>query len=369
VAVGGAFFGFLPTEASGDYSVAVGGGAYTPGFNAVALGNLATAEADNSVAIGGDSVADREDTVSVGSAGSERQITNVAAGTQATDAVNLSQLSSVASSLGGGAGFSGGMFIAPSYTIQGATYNNVGAAFTAVDAKLNELYGMYNGSASGATTATASASAAPPTQASQGQVTGDAASADAGGTAGTGGNASTPTRGTATTTDSAGSGAVASGQPAIAAPTDATATADVPAAAASYADAGDANTLSSAQSYTDQSSASTLASAKAYADFQVKALEDDFNAFRGDVDRRFSEQDRRLDRMGAMSSAMLNMAINAAGSRSPRGRVAVGAGWQNGENALSVGYSKPLGERASFSIGGAFSGDEKSAGVGFGIDL
>jgi len=34
-----------------------------------------------------------------------------------------------------------------------------------------------------------------------------------------------------------------------------------------------------------------------------------------------------------------------------------------------VGYSKPIGDRASFSIGGAFSGDEKSAGVGFGIDL
>ena len=31
VAVGGAFFGFLPTEAAGDYSVGVGGGAYTPG--------------------------------------------------------------------------------------------------------------------------------------------------------------------------------------------------------------------------------------------------------------------------------------------------------------------------------------------------
>ncbi|WP_198147234.1 YadA-like family protein, partial [Pseudoxanthomonas mexicana] len=263
-------------------------------------------------------------------AGSERQITNVAAGTRATDAVNMSQLSFVASALGGGAGFSGGVFIAPSYTIQGTSYNNVGAAFTAVDAKLNELYGMYTGLSSGNTTTTASASAPPPT---------------------------------------AGSGAVVSGQPAAAAPTDATAAADVPAAAASYADAGDANTLSSAQSYTDQSSASTLSSAKAYADFQVKALEDDFNAFRGDVDRRFSDQDRRLNRMGAMSSAMLNMAINAAGSRSPRGRVAVGAGWQNGQNALSVGYSKPIGERASFSIGGAFSGDEKSAGVGFGIDL
>ena len=45
------------------------------------------------------------------------------------------------------------------------------------------------------------------------------------------------------------------------------------------------------------------------------------------------------------------------------------ANWTSGENALSVGYSKPIGDRASFSIGGAFSGDEKSAGVGFGIDL
>ena len=72
---------------------------------------------------------------------------------------------------------------------------------------------------------------------------------------------------------------------------------------------------------------------------------------------------------GAMSSAMMNMAMNAAGGRSERGRVAVGAGWQNGESALSVGYSKQLGERASFSIGGAFSSDDSSAGIGFGLDL
>ena len=73
--------------------------------------------------------------------------------------------------------------------------------------------------------------------------------------------------------------------------------------------------------------------------------------------------------MGAMSSAMMNMAINAAGSRSPRGRMAVGAGWQNGESALSVGYSKQIGERASFRLGGAFSSDDTSAGIGFGFDL
>jgi autotransporter adhesin len=48
----------------------------------------------NSVAIGANSVADRANTVSVGAAGAERQITNVAAGTEDTDAVNVSQLKS-----------------------------------------------------------------------------------------------------------------------------------------------------------------------------------------------------------------------------------------------------------------------------------
>ena len=87
------------------------------------------------------------------------------------------------------------------------------------------------------------------------------------------------------------------------------------------------------------------------------------------MDYRLHRQDKRIDRMGAMSSAMMNMSMNAAGTRSPRGRVAVGAGWQNGENALSVGYARQLGTRASFSLGGAFSGDDRSAGIGFGVDL
>jgi len=70
-----------------------------------------------------------------------------------------------------------------------------------------------------------------------------------------------------------------------------------------------------------------------------------------------------------MGSAMLNMAINAAGGTSERGRIAVGAGFQGGERALSVGYGRRVSQRVSFSLGGAFSGSEKSAGVGFGLDL
>src|SRR3546814_12334189 len=69
-----------------------------------------------------------------------------------------------------------------------------------------------------------------------------------------------------------------------------------------------------------------------------------------------------------MSAAMLNMAINAAGTQSERGRIAIGAGFQGGERGLSVGYGKRIG-RASFSLGGAFSGSDRSVGAGFGIDL
>ncbi|WP_314106414.1 YadA-like family protein, partial [uncultured Stenotrophomonas sp.] len=50
------------------------------------------ATAANSVALGQGSVADRADTVSVGAVGAERQVTNVAAGSAATDAVNKGQL-------------------------------------------------------------------------------------------------------------------------------------------------------------------------------------------------------------------------------------------------------------------------------------
>lgn len=48
--------------------------------------------ATNSVAIGANSTATQANTVSFGTAGNERRLTNVAAGVNATDAVNMSQL-------------------------------------------------------------------------------------------------------------------------------------------------------------------------------------------------------------------------------------------------------------------------------------
>ena len=87
------------------------------------------------------------------------------------------------------------------------------------------------------------------------------------------------------------------------------------------------------------------------------------------ANRKFDQMDRRIDRMGAMSAAGTQMAINAAGVQPGRGRIAAGVGFQNGEKAMAIGYAKAINERARFSIGGTFSSSDGSVGVGFGYDL
>ncbi|WP_045761342.1 YadA family autotransporter adhesin, partial [Xanthomonas albilineans] len=185
-------------------AVAMGAGASVNATAGTALGQGATVNAQGAVALGQGSVADRAQTVSVGSAGNERQLVNVAAGTQATDAVNKSQLD----------------------------------------------YGM--------------------------------------------------------------------------------------------------------------------ASAKSYTDARFATMADSFDMLRGDVDARLRDQDRRIDRQGAMSAAMLNMSTSAAGIRT-QNRLGAGVGFQNGQSALSVGYQRAFSDRATMTIGGAFSRNDSSVGVGAGF--
>ncbi|HWV07338.1 YadA-like family protein [Ralstonia sp.] len=106
------------SQATGTESVAVGPLAVASGANSVAMGNGAQATAANSVALGANSTTTANlgaaaynpgtaalagttpvGEVSVGSAGNERRVTNVAAGSAATDAVNVSQLQSVQTEL------------------------------------------------------------------------------------------------------------------------------------------------------------------------------------------------------------------------------------------------------------------------------
>ncbi|ECC9729583.1 autotransporter adhesin SadA, partial [Salmonella enterica subsp. enterica] len=69
-----------------------GADANAQGVDSVAIGSGSIAAAENSVALGTNSVADEANTVSVGSSTQQRRITNVAAGVNNTDAVNVAQL-------------------------------------------------------------------------------------------------------------------------------------------------------------------------------------------------------------------------------------------------------------------------------------
>ncbi|MFM0061160.1 YadA-like family protein, partial [Paraburkholderia phytofirmans] len=141
------------SSATGTDAVAIGGNAQATAANSVALGLNSTTTADLSAAgynpgstalAGTASAANGE--VSVGSAGAERRITNVAAGSAATDAVNVSQLmsedakvnaagTSTADALGGGSTYNTttGAITNPTYVVDGTTVHNVGDAITNID--------------------------------------------------------------------------------------------------------------------------------------------------------------------------------------------------------------------------------------------
>ncbi|MFL9867450.1 YadA-like family protein [Paraburkholderia fungorum] len=122
-------------QTNAEDSIAAGSNAFiaTAAAKAIAFGSGASASAAGSVALGADSTADRPNVVSVGSGTSQRQIINVAAGTQNNDVVNISQLKGAMAAMGGGAGVaSDGTVTKPTYTIGGGTYNDVGAALSAL---------------------------------------------------------------------------------------------------------------------------------------------------------------------------------------------------------------------------------------------
>jgi len=86
---------------TGNNGTAVGSNALAVSDNSVAIGSGAQATGANAVALGQGSFADRDNSVSVGTTGGERQVTNVAAGTATTDAVNVGQLNdSIAAAVG-----------------------------------------------------------------------------------------------------------------------------------------------------------------------------------------------------------------------------------------------------------------------------
>ncbi|VWM04086.1 YadA-like family protein [Burkholderia lata] len=147
-------------------ALALGDTAQSTAQNAIAFGSNAKASHAGSVALGANAVADGSTLgnagynpgsgtiagtspvgeVSVGSAGAERRMTNVAAGSGDTDAVNVSQLRSLgtnvnnlgnttAAAIGGGASYdpATGNVSAPTFNIAGGQQTSVGDAINALN--------------------------------------------------------------------------------------------------------------------------------------------------------------------------------------------------------------------------------------------
>jgi autotransporter adhesin len=104
------------------------------------LGASSTSAATGGVAIGTGSVVDRANSVSVGASGAERQIINVAAATQGTDAVNLNQLNAAIAGVSGGGG--GGAYVPLAGGTMTGTLNMGG----------NSVTGLKNGSVAAGST-------------------------------------------------------------------------------------------------------------------------------------------------------------------------------------------------------------------------
>jgi autotransporter adhesin len=126
--------------------------------------------------------------------------------------------------------------------------------------------------------------------------------------------------------------------------------------------------LVTAKTYTDASSQQTLQNANAYTDQKVSsfATTSDVNTLRDQVNDQFHVMDKRVNQVGAMGTAMAQMAFSTQGINTTN-RLGVGVGGYHGEAALSVGYSRQLTPKANVTFGAAVSGNEASGGVGVGI--
>ncbi|OUL83000.1 hypothetical protein CA601_27970, partial [Paraburkholderia hospita] len=118
------------SQAGGANSVAIGGNAQATTADSVALGSNARTTAANSVALGSGSLADRANSVSVGAGGAERQIVNVAAGSQNTDAVNLKQLKDLGASFDNNGNVTSAFVVYDTTAKNKVTFGGVGATST-----------------------------------------------------------------------------------------------------------------------------------------------------------------------------------------------------------------------------------------------
>jgi autotransporter adhesin len=215
----------------------------------------------------------------------------------------------LATALGGGAGFSGGTFVAPNYSLGSQSFTNVGSA-------LSYLYSLDGGTPT------------PP--------------------AGGGGSSTDPN---AVHYDNAAKGTITLGG------ADGTTISNVAPGAVS---ATSTEAINGGQLYASQQAG------QAYTNQQVQAgINQSENWAKSYTDAKFDQLNDRFNNVAAIGQASASMAGNY---RNTSNSVAAGLGNSGGRNALAVGYRHVSDDgRFSWSIQGAIAGSERSIGVGAGF--
>jgi len=322
--------------------------------------------------------------VSVGAAGSERQVTNVAAGTAATDAANVGQLNAVSnsvSSLGASAiKYDNNADGTPDYANAtlgngntGTALHNVAAGTSAMDAvnlsQLNDMVGQVTNLANGAYNPLFTADGNRDTEVATSSGTHSVAS---------GANA------LASGVNAVASGAtsVASGANAVAfgANTSATANNAVALGAGSVADransvsvgttaAGGQRQITNVAAGTDGTDAVNVNQMQQSVNTGVKSAKGYTDALRSDMNSGLSLANNHINSVGAMSSAMAMMAGSAAAIADKDNRFAAGTGVYRDKAAIAIGLQKRFGTNMVLTVGGSTTGEETTGGAGFAFEF
>lgn len=336
-------------SASGANSTLVGHFGNAVGTGGLGLGNNTQVNGP-CVSLGNYSECNEANTVSFGNerANGTKRLLYVSNGISSTDAVNLGQLSAVSQSLGGTAGFTNGVYNGWSVNLGGSTYGNVHDALVGLDGRLTAVENKPNGGAG-----------TPGPKGDKGDpgVPGTPGRDGVDGVAGPKGDKGD--KGDRGETGLAGR----DGKDGIDGSTDPL--------AVKYDD--ESKSIATLQSASGGSTrVSGVASGRiaqgstdAVNGGQLWDMENRWNDRWEDTNRRISQQDKRINSLGAQSMAMSQMAMSS--QNLPIGKVSinVGAGFYRSEQAIAVGFSTQYNERIRFN--GGLTGGSGGAGFGGGV--
>ncbi|HFK1824851.1 TPA: YadA-like family protein [Stenotrophomonas maltophilia] len=337
---------------AGDSAIAIGNMSSASETGSVAIGNMASATA-RCLALGSNSVCEEANTVSVGSADITRRLVNVSAGENDTDAVNVYQLNSLSSALGGIAGFTSGSFSGWSVPLANGTFYNVYDALVSLDGRIVSLENNPSGG-----TGEQGPQGEPGPQGEYGVANIEA-----------GANIEVSSSGEGNTTVSLSDqvqlsdrGSVQVGNTTLNA--QGLTIQGGPSVTSNGVDAGNQRVTSVAAGRIEQGSTDAVNGG------QVWDMQQDFNDRWEATNARIDRLDDRMNGLGAKSAAMAQMAAASTPLAVGEAAVTAGAGFASNRSALAVGYRVRVSERTSVSAGFAVGGGSSAmGGVGVQINL